>query len=149
MRAVIQRVEQASVTVDGQVVGSISKGMVVLLGIERDDDISDLELLRKKVLNLRIFDDCNGRMNLSIQDITGEILLISQFTLYGDCRKGNRPSFSKAAPPDQARDLYQKALASLRSSELRIEAGEFQAMMKVSLVNDGPVTLLLDSRKAF
>jgi D-tyrosyl-tRNA(Tyr) deacylase len=146
MRAVIQRVDRASVTVDNQVIGSISRGMVVLLGIEKDDGAPDLELLRKKILNLRIFNDSDGRLNLSIQDIAGEILLVSQFTLYGDCRKGNRPSFSKAAPPNQARDLYLEALASLRTSGLRVEAGEFQAMMKVSLVNDGPVTLIFDTK---
>jgi D-tyrosyl-tRNA(Tyr) deacylase len=146
MRAVIQRVDEASVTVDGGAVGRIGPGMLVLLGVREDDESADLAFIKKKLLNLRIFNDSEGKLNLPVLDVGGEILLISQFTLYGDCRKGNRPSFSKAARPEKARDLYEKLIAELRAAGAGVASGEFQAMMKVSLVNDGPVTLIVDSR---
>ena len=147
MRAVIQRVDKARVTVDGNVVGKISKGLLVFLGIATDDGEDDLAFLKKKILNLRIFPDAEGKMNLSLVDTGSAVLLVSQFTLYGDCRKGNRPSFIRAAEPDRARALYQELLRQLRSENIRVESGEFQAMMKVDLVNDGPVTLIVDSKK--
>ena len=147
MRAVIQRVDEARVTVDGNVVGKISKGLLVFLGIATDDGEDDLAFLKKKILNLRIFPDAEGKMNLSLVDTGSAVLLVSQFTLYGDCRKGNRPSFIRAAEPDRARALYQELLRQLRAENIRVESGEFQAMMKVDLVNDGPVTLTVDSKK--
>ena len=147
MRAVIQRVDEARVTVDGNVVGKISKGLLVFLGIATDDGEDDLAFLKKKILNLRIFPDAEGKMNLSLVDTGSAVLLVSQFTLYGDCRKGNRPSFIRAAEPDRARALYQELLRQLRSENIRVESGEFQAMMKVDLVNDCPVTLIVDSKK--
>ena len=147
MRAVIQRVDEARVTVDGTVVGEISKGLLVFLGIGSDDGEEDLAFLKRKILNLRIFPDSDGKMNLSLVETGNAVLLVSQFTLYGDCSKGNRPSFIRAAAPDQARALYQEFLRQLRSENIRVESGEFQAMMKVDLVNDGPVTLIVDSKK--
>ncbi len=148
MRAVIQRVDEARVTVDGTVVGEISKGLLVFLGIGSDDGEEDLAFLKRKILNLRIFPDSDGKMNLSLVETGNAVLLVSQFTLYGDCSKGNRPSFIRAAAPDQARALYQEFLRQLRSENIRVESGEFQAMMKVDLVNDGPVTLVVDSKKS-
>ena len=148
MRAVIQRVDEARVTVDGIVVGKISKGLLVFLGITTDDGEDDLTFLKRKILNLRIFPDSDGKMNLSLVDTGSAVLLVSQFTLYGDCRKGNRPSFIRAAAPDRARALYQELIRQLRSENIKVESGEFQAMMKVDLVNDGPVTLILDSKKS-
>jgi len=148
MRAVIQRVDEARVTVDGTVVGEIPKGLLVFLGITTDDGEDDLTFLKRKILNLRIFPDSDGKMNLSLVDTGSAVLLVSQFTLYGDCRKGNRPSFIRAAAPDRARALYQELIHQLRSENIRVESGEFQAMMKVDLVNDGPVTLILDSKKS-
>ena len=145
MRAVIQRVDEARVTVDGNVVGKISKGLLVFLGIATDDGEDDLAFLKKKILNLRIFPDAEGKMNLSLVDTGSAVLLVSQFTLYGDCRKGNRPSFIRAAEPDRARALYQELLRQLRSENIRVESGVFQAMRKVDLVNDGPVTIWMDS----
>ena len=147
MRAVIQRVDEARVTVDGTVVGEISKGLLVFLGIETDDGEEDLAFLKRKILNLRIFPDSDGKMNLSLADTGAAVLLVSQFTLYGDCRKGNRPSFIRAAPPDRADQLYRKLIQQLRSEGVAVESGEFQALMKVDLVNDGPVTLIVDSKK--
>ena len=149
MRAVIQRVERAQVTTDGTVVGKIGLGLAVLLGVGGDDTGDDVEYLKKKLLQLRIFPDREGKMNLSIAEVEGEILLVSQFTLYGDCRKGARPSFSRSAPAAMARALYQKLIDSLSSEGISVQSGRFQAMMKVSLVNDGPVTLILDSKKQF
>ncbi len=147
MRAVIQRVDEARVTVDGTVVGEISKGLLVFLGITTDDGEDDLTFLKRKILNLRIFPDSDGKMNLSLVDSGVAVLLVSQFTLYGDCRKGNRPSFIRAAPPARADETYQELIRQLRSEGVAVESGEFQAMMKVDLVNDGPVTLIVDSRK--
>lgn len=148
MRAVIQRVEEARVTVDETVVGEISKGLLVFLGIEIDDSEEDLAFLKRKILNLRIFSDSDGKMNRSLVDTGGAVLLVSQFTLYGDCHKGNRPSFIRAAPPARADELYQELIRQLRSEGVAVESGEFQAMMKVNLVNDGPVTLIVDSKKS-
>ena len=148
MRAVIQRVERAQVTTDGTVVGKIGRGLAVL-GVGGDDTGDDVEYLKKKLLQLRIFPDREGKMNLSIGKVKGEILLVSQFTLYGDCRKGARPSFSRSAPAAMARALYEKLIDSLSSEGISVQSGRFQAMMKVSLVNDGPVTLILDSKKQF
>ena len=147
MRAVIQRVDAASVRVGETVVGEISKGLLVFLGIEIDDGEEDLTFLKRKILNLRIFPDADGKMNLSLVDTGGAVLLVSQFTLYGDCRKGNRPSFIRAAPPARANEIYQELIRQLRSEGVAVKSGEFQAMMKVDLVNDGPVTLIVDSKK--
>ncbi len=147
MRAVIQRVEEARVTVESRAVGEISKGLLVLLAVEASDGLKDLAFLKKKILNLRVFEDEQGKMNLSLIDAGGSVLMVSQFTLYGDLRKGNRPSFSRAAPPTQAKELYDELIEQLRAEGVTVEAGKFQAMMKVDLVNDGPVTLIVDSRK--
>lgn len=149
MRAVIQRVKQASVTVDGEKVGSINKGLLLFLGVHRHDGEKELAWMVDKVINLRLFEDQDGKMNLSLADIDGEILIVSQFTLYGDCRKGRRPGFSQAAPPKQAQVLYEKFITAVQQKGLTTASGTFQAMMDVALVNDGPVTLLLDSAKIF
>ena len=149
MRAVVQRVSQAKVTVAGQTVGEISTGLVSLLGIARDDEHSDADYLADKLLHLRIFSDEQGKMNLSLFDISGEMLVISQFTLYGDARKGRRPSYIEAAEPEKANALYDYLVEQVRNSGIKTATGVFQAMMQVSLVNDGPVTILLDSRKKF
>lgn len=147
MRAVIQRVSQSSVAVDGNVLGSIQKGLMILIGIEETDGDEDIEWLTKKIINLRIFDDSNGVMNLSVKEIQGEILLISQFTLHALTAKGNRPSYIKAARPDIAIPVYEKMIESLNlAMGKKIETGEFGADMKVSLVNDGPVTILIDTK---
>ncbi len=149
MRAVIQRVSSAEVRVSGQILGSIGQGLLVLLAVGEVDQAQDAAYLAKKTLNLRVFEDAEGKMNRSVQDIRGGLLVISQFTLYGDCRKGNRPSFVDAAPPEKAEHLYTVYLEEVGKSGLEIASGRFQAMMDVSLVNQGPVTVLLDSRKAF
>ncbi len=149
MRAVIQRVERAQVTVDDTVVGNIGQGLTVLLGVGSDDTGDDVAYLKKKLLQLRIFPDREGKMNLSIREVKGEILLVSQFTLYGDCRKGARPSYSGSAPAAMAEALYRELIDSLRIEGVPVQSGRFRAMMKVSLVNDGPVTLILDSKKQF
>ncbi len=149
MRAVIQRVEEARVTVEGRAVGEISEGLLVLLAIEASDGLQDLAFLKKKILNLRVFEDEQGKMNLSLLDAGGSVLMVSQFTLYGDSRKGNRPSYSRAAAPTQAKELYQELIEQLRSEGITVEAGKFQAMMKVALINDGPVTLIVDSNKQY
>jgi D-tyrosyl-tRNA(Tyr) deacylase len=149
MRAVVQRVSSAEVRVKGQLLGSIGQGLLVLLAVGEVDQEQDAAYLAKKTLNLRVFEDGSGRMNRSVQDIRGGLLVISQFTLYGDCRKGNRPSFVNAAPPEKAEDLYTLYLKEAGKSGLEITSGRFQAMMDVSLVNQGPVTVLLDSKKAF
>ena len=145
MRALIQRVSQASVAVDGHTVGSIGPGLVVFLGIGQGDSEADAAYLVEKIANLRIFADSEGRFNLSALETAGEVLLISQFTLYAETRKGRRPSFTGAAPPEQARPLTEKFEDMLRERGLQVAAGVFQAMMKVSLVNEGPVTILIDS----
>lgn len=149
MRAVIQRVNKSSVTVDGNVVGEIGNGLLVLLGVGHGDDTKDLEYIVDKILNLRIFQDENDKMNLSVLDIKGEILVVSQFTLYGDVRKGRRPSFSQSAHPDIANRLYEEFIESVRDREIKVQHGVFGAHMDVELVNDGPVTILLDSNKIF
>lgn len=149
MRAVVQRVSQASVTVDEKIVGKIDKGLLVLLGIGGEDDEKDLEYLLDKVLGLRIFQDENDKMNLSLLDIKGELLVISQFTLYGDVRKGKRPSFTDSAHPDMAEKMYLKFIDKCIENGIKIEKGIFGAHMDVSLVNEGPVTILLDSKKSF
>jgi D-tyrosyl-tRNA(Tyr) deacylase len=149
MRAVVQRVCEASVRVEGRVVGQIGRGLLVLLGVGAGDTEDDADLLADKVLNLRVFPDEAGAMNRSLLDVAGELLLVSQFTLYGDARKGRRPSFIDAATPDEANRLYRHCVEKARGSGLRVEEGVFRAMMEVALVNDGPVTILLDSRKAF
>jgi D-tyrosyl-tRNA(Tyr) deacylase len=149
VRAVVQRVAEASVRVDGAVVGSVGRGLLVLLGVGQGDAERDADYLAEKVLNLRIFADAEGQMNLSVLDVRGELLAVSQFTLYGDARRGRRPGYSEAAAPDEARRLYGRFVAQLAASGLKVEEGVFRAMMDVSLLNQGPVTLLLDSRKLF
>ena len=149
MRAVIQRVKRAEVRVQGQTVGAVGAGMLVLLGIGKEDTLQAAEALAEKIVNLRIFDDPQGRMNRSIAETKGGLLCVSQFTLYGDCRKGRRPSYDRAARPEMACRLYQAFVGSLRARGITVETGQFQAMMEVELVNDGPVTLLLDSERVF
>jgi len=146
MRAVIQRVTRARVTVDDQIAGEIGKGLVVLLGISRDDTKSDADYLAARIVALRIFDDADGKMNVSLKDVGGGLLVVSQFTVYGDVRRGLRPSWSDAAPPDAAEPLYDYFVESSRKLIEPVETGSFRAMMQVELVNDGPVTLILDSQ---
>jgi len=145
MRAVLQRVTSAQVLVRGREVGRIGAGLLVFVGVGKDDDSSDIDYIAGKVLGLRVFEDDEQRMNRSVEEIGGQILVVSQFTLYGDCRRGRRPSFDQAAAPAEARAIYGDLVTKLRESDLRVETGEFQAMMEVELVNDGPVTLLLES----
>jgi len=145
MRAVVQRVTQARVEVDGAVTGEIGPGLLVLLGVAKPDTPADAEFLAEKIAGLRIFSDGAGKMNLSLLDTGGAMLAVSQFTLYGDCRKGRRPSFDHAAPADQARALYEHFIEAVRRTGVRVETGVFQAHMSVSLVNDGPVTLIVES----
>jgi D-tyrosyl-tRNA(Tyr) deacylase len=147
MRAVVQRVSSAKVTVKGETVAQIGRGVLVLLGVAAGDTNADAEYLSAKVRDLRIFEDADGKMNLSLAEIDGEMLVVSQFTLYGDTRRGRRPSFIKAAAPDEANRLYENFVALSRPHIKRVETGTFQAMMDVSLTNDGPVTLILDSEK--
>jgi D-tyrosyl-tRNA(Tyr) deacylase len=149
VRAVVQRVSSASVKVDDAVVGEIGRGLLVLLGVARDDTEADAALIAAKIAGLRIFDDEAGRMNLAVADVAGGVLVVSQFTLLGDCRGGRRPSYIEAAPPETANALYETVVAALRAAGLPVATGVFRAQMAVALVNDGPVTLLLDSRKAF
>ena len=146
MRAVIQRVSEASVIVDGRIVGEIQRGFMVLLGVAESDTQEDVIWIAGKVAGLRVFEDAAGKMNLALADVGGAVLLVSQFTLYGDCRKGRRPSFIEAARPEKANLLYQSVVAELKGLGVPVETGTFQAHMDVRLVNDGPVTLLLDSR---
>ena len=148
MRAVIQRVTRASVTVEGRVAGEIGAGLLVLLGVSRTDNPETAAYLAEKIVNLRIFSDEAGKMNLSLLDVGGSALLVSQFTLYGDTRGGRRPSYIQAAPPEQASLLYEEFVRSIRSLGVPVHTGVFQAHMQVELVNDGPVTILLDSEKA-
>lgn len=147
MRAVIQRVKEAQVKVEDKTIGEIRKGLLVLLGVENGDNSEDVQYLASKILELRIFEDEASKMNLSVQDIRGEIMVVSQFTLLGDCRKGRRPSFTDAAPPQLAQELYNQFIAYISKANLKVATGEFQAMMEVHLINDGPVTFVLDSRK--
>ena len=149
MRAVVQRVTRAKVTVDEEVVGEIGKGLVVLLGIARDDTKVEAAYLVDKLLALRIFDDEDGKMNLSVKDVQGGLLIVSQFTLYGDVRRGLRPSWIDAAPPEVAEPLYDFFVRQARTSIEEVATGSFRAMMQVELVNDGPVTILVDSKKLF
>lgn len=149
MRAVLQRVLNARVLVDGNVIGQINHGFVVLLGVGKDDNEDDMKYIADKIMALRVFEDENEKMNLSISDVSGELLVISQFTLYGDCRKGRRPSFDKAESPQKAKELYEKTCEYFKSLGIKTETGEFAADMKVELINDGPVTLMLDSKKDF
>ncbi len=149
MRAVIQRVGCADVKVDGRAKGAIGKGLAVLLGVEKGDTVEDAEYMVSKTIRLRIFEDDQGKMNLSLRDIGGAMLVVSQFTLLADCRKGRRPSFVDAAEPEQAVKLYEDFVELVRAEGVEVATGEFQAMMEVSLVNEGPVTILLDSRKRF
>ena len=149
MRAVIQRVTSAKVTVDDRKTGAIGEGLLVLLGVHKDDEQRDITWLADKIINLRIFDDEEGKMNHSLVDTGGSMLIVSQFTLLADCRKGRRPSWSEAAPPDKARQLYEEFIQAIADSGITTTTGEFQAMMEVSLVNSGPVTILLDSHKKF
>ena len=149
MRAVVQRVSRARVTVGGEVTGQIGCGLLVLLGIGKADAESDADYLANKIAGLRVFDDQNGKINLAVADVGGAVLAVSQFTLYGDLLKGNRPSFNAAAPPEQARQLYEYFVGRIRAAGLRCETGKFQETMQVELVNDGPVTILLDSLKIF
>lgn len=147
MRAVVQRVLSGAVSAPGEERRAIGSGLVVLLGVGREDDIADIQYLADKVVNLRIFEDDNGKMNLSVSDTGGQLLVVSQFTLYGDCRKGRRPGFSDAASPEQAVKLYEDFVNEIRSRGLKVITGYFQAHMLVEINNDGPVTLLLDSKK--
>ena len=149
MRAVIQRVNHASVTIDGEITGKIEKGLLVLLGVGPEDEDSDLKYMCDKILGLRIFEDSDEKMNLSLRDIDGGLLVVSQFTLYGDCRKGKRPSFAGACPPERANVLYEKFLKLCEEEGIIPQHGEFGADMKVDLQNDGPVTILIDSAKQF
>ncbi len=149
MRAVVQRVSRAKVTVNGEVTGEIGVGLLVLLGVGRDDTNADATYLVEKIAGLRVFEDPQGKMNLSVQDVGGSVLAVSQFTLYGDVRRGKRPSFDAAAPPEKARQVYEFFVDQLRSAGLRCETGRFQELMQVELVNEGPVTILLDSAKGF
>ena len=149
MRAVVQRVKRAEVRVKGKVIGRIGPGLLVLVGIAKEDSPATGKALAEKILRLRVFDDEDGRMNLDVRQAGGAILAVSEFTLYGDCRKGRRPSYAAAAAPDDARPLYHAFVDSLKQFGTKVETGEFQAMMDVELVNDGPVTLLLDSSRNF
>ncbi|RDY29151.1 D-tyrosyl-tRNA(Tyr) deacylase [Romboutsia weinsteinii] len=149
MRAVVQRVSSSRVTVDGKTTGEISKGLLVLLGVTHEDTSNDVDYIIDKVLNLRIFEDENDKMNLSLKDVGGELLAVSQFTLYGDARKGRRPSFSSAARPSLANPLYEEFVKKARGQGVTVGTGEFGAHMMVDLTNDGPVTILLDSSKNF
>ena len=149
MRAVVQRVSRAQVTVEGAVTGQIGLGLLVLLGVGREDSEADASYLAGKICGLRIFEDDQGKMNRSVREVGGAVLAVSQFTLYGDVRRGKRPSFDDAAPPENARQLYEFFVEEIRRTGLRCETGRFQEMMQVELVNEGPVTILLDSKKTF
>ena len=146
MKVIVQRVIRAEVRVDRKVVGQINRGMLIFAGIGKEDTSSDADYLVQKVAQLRMFEDEEGKMNLSSADVGAELLVVSQFTLYGDCRKGRRPSFDKAADPQKGKELYDHFVAQLRNQDLKVETGQFQAMMDVELVNDGPVTFILESR---
>lgn len=149
MRAVVQKVSSSKVTVDEEVVGQINKGLMVLLGVTHDDTSKDVDYMVDKVTNLRIFEDEDGKMNLSLKDVDGEVLAVSQFTLYGDARRGRRPSFSDAARPEVANPLYEEFVEKIKKQGINVGTGQFGAHMMVDLTNDGPVTILLESRKEF
>lgn len=149
MRAVVQRVSSSSVTVDGSVIGSTKQGLLVLVGVTDTDTTEDIQYICDKVSHLRIFEDEQDKMNLSVLDVGGEVCVVSQFTLYGDARKGRRPNFMKAAPPSMAERLYLELVETFKGKGLTVSTGQFQAHMQVALVNDGPVTILLDSSKEF
>jgi len=149
MRAVVQRVSRAQVVIDGEITGQIGLGLLILLGVGHDDTEVDANYLAEKIAGLRVFEDDSGKMNRSVQDVGGSVLAVSQFTLYGDVRRGKRPSFDRASPPEKARQLYESFVERIRSTGLRCETGRFQEMMKVELVNEGPVTILLDSARVF
>lgn len=149
MRAVVQRVSSSKVTVDGNVTGEIKKGLLVLLGVTHEDTSKDVDYIIDKVLNLRIFEDENEKMNLSLKDINGELLVVSQFTLYGDCRKGRRPNFTNAAKPDLANELYEEFIEKASKQNIKVGTGKFGANMMVELTNEGPVTILIDSERTF
>lgn len=149
MRAVVQRVASSQVQVDGKVIGSINKGLNILVAVSKGDTIDDVKLIKDKIINLRIFEDDNEKMNLSLLDVSGELLVVSQFTLYGDCRKGRRPSFIESESGEKAKELYNSLVKLLREDVKKVETGEFGADMQVYIQNDGPVTLLLDSKKVF
>lgn len=149
MRVVVQRVKEAGVEVNGKTVGEIGKGFLLLLGVGRDDSEADVNYLVDKILGLRVFEDENGKMNHNITKTGGEVLVVSQFTLFGDCRKGRRPSFDQAAPPELAENLYTRFVENLKEKGIRVKTGKFGEIMEVHLTNSGPVTLLLDSQKQF
>lgn len=149
MRGVVQRVKRAGVSVDNKVIGQIDHGIMLLLGVDESDEEKDLEYMCDKVVNLRIFEDENGKMNKSLMDVNGSLLVVSQFTLLGDARKGRRPSFIQAAVPDKAIPMYEKFISNMKNLNIETQSGEFGADMQVELVNDGPVTILLDSKKTF
>ncbi len=148
MKAVVQRVRHGGVTIENKQIAEINEGLVVLLGIGKGDSDQDARYLADKIVNLRIFEDAQGKMNCSLLDTGGALLVVSQFTLYGDCRKGRRPSFTESAPPDEAERLYNLFVTTLRSTGLTVETGRFQAYMQVAICNDGPVTLILDTEKS-
>ena len=147
MKAVVQRVKKSQVKVENTIVSNIGNGLLVLLGVQEDDTQKDADFLVEKIINLRIFEDDNGKMNISLKDVKGELLVVSQFTLLGDCRKGRRPSFIKAAPPEKAKELYEYFIDQALELGIVTKSGVFQAMMDVSLINQGPVTLLLDTKE--
>jgi D-aminoacyl-tRNA deacylase len=149
MRAVVQRVTSSKVLVGDETVGNINRGLLILLGVTHDDTSKDVDYMVDKIVNLRIFEDENDKMNLSVRDIEGDLLVVSQFTLYGDCRKGKRPSFTDAAKPELANKLYEEFVEIAKQHELRVQTGRFQAHMLVDIANDGPVTMLIDSKKNF
>ena len=149
MRAVVQKVSSSKVTVDGEITGQIKEGLLVLLGVTHEDTSKDVDYMIDKTLNLRIFEDEDGKMNLSLKDIGGELLVVSQFTLYGDCRKGRRPSFSEAAKPEFANELYEEYVAKAKAEGIKVGTGRFRTHMVVDITNEGPVTMLLDSSKTF
>ena len=149
MRAIVQRVKESKVEVKGETVGEIGPGLLIFLGVGQDDSEKDGKYLADKIANLRVFPDEKGLMNLSLVDTGGAVLVVSQFTLWGDCRKGRRPSFAKAARPERANELYEHVVGLMKNTGIQVATGRFQEMMDVSLVNDGPVTLMLDSRKEF